>query len=346
MKKRLIICADGTWDEPEQTDQGMPSPTNVVKLAAAVLPFDKQGLPQIVCYHAGVGERGGIWDHLTGGAFGEGISRNIRDLYLFLVLNYSPGDEVFLFGFSRGAYTVRSLAGLIRNCGILKNEFITQYYEAYELYRDRSDASHPKAERSLTFKAQYAWPAFNIKFIGVWDTVGFLGIPFPFQVGKKKWEFHDIDLSSHVDFAYQALAIDERRKPFKPCLWQKQLSSPVKQVLEQAWFPGVHCNVGGGYEEAGLSNCALDWMWNRAVMGGLELDDKQRVLPKPDGIIHNSMTWYYHLLGARTRELGAMLPLSHELVSQAALDRKKLMGSYQPDNLNEFLTKNPNRISR
>src|SRR5689334_8190618 len=104
MNKRFIICADGTWNEPEQTDLGLPSPTNVSKLAAAVLPYSQNGIPQITLYHTGVGKRGGIGDHFLGGALGAGLSQNIIDLYLFLVLNYHPGDELFLFGFSRGAY--------------------------------------------------------------------------------------------------------------------------------------------------------------------------------------------------------------------------------------------------
>lgn len=270
MNKRWIICADGTWNKPEQTEQGVPTPTNVIKLAAAILPFDDKGITQTVCYHPGVGS-GGILDHWVGGISGYGISRNIRDLYLSLVLNYVPGDELFLFGFSRGAYTVRSLAGLIRNCGILKDNHVEKYQEAYDLYRDRTDKTHPNATISIEFRSQYAWPDFNIKFIGVWDTVGKLGIPLPFHIRNKWCEFHDVTLSSYVDYAYQALAIDERREPFIPCIWTKQPTSK-HQLLEQAWFPGVHSNVGGGYEDTGLSDCALDWMWRRAEKCGLKLE--------------------------------------------------------------------------
>lgn len=339
MRKRWVICGDGTWNEPEQTDQGMPSPTNVVKLAAAVSPFDRKGMPQIVCYHSGVGEQGGIGDHFTGGTLGAGISRNIRDLYLFLVLNYFPGDELFLFGFSRGAYTVRSLAGLIRNSGILRDKYVEKYQDAYELYRDRTNETHPNASRSIEFRSQYSWPDFNIKFIGVWDTVGALGIPIPFQVGRKLWEFHDVELSSHVDYAYQALAIDERRKPFVPCVWTKQPTSPKSQVLEQAWFPGVHCNIGGGYKDTGLSDCAFDWMWRRAAWCGLELDEHQKPLPNPNGILRNSMTIGYRLLGSRIRTLGAMLPASNEHLSMTALDR------VYAENILKFLKNNPDLIS-
>src|SRR5256885_669994 len=149
MPKRLVICADGTWNEPEQTDRGMPADSNVVKLARAVLPQDPNGIPQIILYHKGVGERAGLWDHLTGGAFGVGISANIEDIYLFLVNNYQPGDELFLFGFSRRAYTVRSLSGLIRNAGILKREFMGKYRDAYELYRDRDNSTKPGSDPAI-----------------------------------------------------------------------------------------------------------------------------------------------------------------------------------------------------
>lgn len=194
MKRRWIICADGTWDEPGQTDQGVPSPTNVVK-NAAVKPLDKNNTPQSVYYHLGVGKSQGIGSYILGGAFGAGLSKNIMDMYTFLVLNYSEGDESFLFGFSRGAYAVRSLAGFIRNCGILKVDNITKILEAYKLYRDRSDNSHPSAPRSIEFRHDYSWPDFNIKFIDVWDTVGALGIPF-YGLNLKQFEFHDVQLSS------------------------------------------------------------------------------------------------------------------------------------------------------
>lgn len=334
MATRWVICADGTWNEPEQTDQGMPCPSNVVKIAKAVAPLGADKLPQVACYHSGVGSTGNLLDRLNGGAFGEGISLNIRELYFFLVLNYRPGDEVFLFGFSRGAYTVRSLAGLIRNSGILKDQYAEKYADAYALYRDRTDESHPSAPRSQQFRAQYAWPDFNIRFIGVWDTVGALGIPILLQKGKSQNEFHDVDLSSHVDFAYQALAIDEERKPFVPCVWNKQPQSPKSQVLEQAWFAGVHCNIGGGYEDAGLSDCALDWMWQRAAKAGLNLETPQRPAPNPLGAMRDSMTLGYRILGLNIRVLGSKLPASNESVSDAVRERQK--NGYGPKNLLDF----------
>ncbi len=338
MIKRLIICADGTWNSPNQTDHNVSSPTNVVKLASAVSPFDDQGVAQMIYYHAGVGARGGYLDKFSGGAWGVGISHNIRELYLFLVLNYNPGDELFLFGFSRGAYTVRSLAGLIRNCGILKSQYVDKYQEAYELYRDRTDKTHPKAARSMRFREQFSWPDFSIKCIGVWDTVGALGIPLPI-IGKKLWEFHDVELNSYVDFAFQALAIDEQRETFTPCVWIKQPNSAATQVLEQAWFPGVHSNVGGGYQDTGLSDCALEWMSQKAAGCGLALDEHTGLSPNPGGIIIQSMKSWYRLLGIQERTIGAKLPQSFEQLSPTALKRNELIPSYKPKNVYEFIRK-------
>lgn len=347
MKKRWVICVDGTWQAPKQTEQGRPIQTNVVKVASAISPVDINGVPQVVYYHAGVGEYVGVWEHFTAGAFGAGLSRGVMDVYLFLVLNYSPGDELFLFGFSRGAYTVRSLVGLIRNSGILKDEYVTKYQDAYEFYRDRSEETHPRAPRSIEFRTQYSWPDFNIKFIGVWDTVGALGVPtYLLKPQANHLQFHDVKLSSYVDYAYQALAIDEKRKPFTPTLWIKQQSSPASQILEQAWFPGAHNNIGGGYEDTGLSDCTLDWMWNKATSCGLELNATLKPKPNPGGILYNSMTFGYQVLrifGDGTRCLGTKLPESNEYLSQAAKDRHCLAG-YQPNNVLEFLKKHPESL--
>jgi uncharacterized protein (DUF2235 family) len=337
MTKRLIICADGTWNEPNQTDNNIVSPSNVAKLASAISPVDSTGITQIVYYHTGLGTQGGFFEHFGGGALGIGISQNIKDLYLFLVLNYNPGDELFFLGFSRGAYSVRSLAGLIRNVGILKNKNLDKFAAAYALYQDRTDASHPNAVRSIHFRAQYSWPDFPIKFIGVWETVGALGIPFPFQIGSKLWEFHDVELSSHIDYAYQALAIDEKRKPFVPCIWVKQWNSPQSQVLEQAWFPGVHSNVGGGYSDAGLSDCALEWMYKKAEGCGLAINTEEKIVPNPAGILRNSMTLWYRLFGTTTRTLGAKLPNSYEILSDTAFQRNALISTYKPMNMRAFM---------
>ena len=336
--KRLVVCADGTWNEPEQKDRGRAAQTNVVKLAKAVLPTDKSGVHQVLAYHEGVGENGGIIDHINGGAFGEGITRNIKDLYRFLCLNYADGDEVWLFGFSRGAYTARSLAGMIHNCGLLKRENLAKIGEAYTLYRDRDDSSKPNSDAAKAFRAAYCSPDFGIHFIGVWDTVGALGIPVPaFRFwNKSKFKFHDVQLNPLIKFAYHALSVDEKRKPFEPSIWTRHKDASPSQVLEQAWFPGVHCNVGGGYADFGLSDCALAWLWNRAENAGLALDSQMMPKGQPDGEIRNSMTFFYRLLGKNERKLGEKIN-GYEGVHHTTVVRKE----YKPENLSKFLSTNP-----
>lgn len=336
---RLVICADGTWNGLHAEGSKEGCATNVVKLATAVLPRDAAGVPQLLCYHPGVGEQGGAWDRFTGGAFGMGISRNILDLYVFICSNYAPGDELFLLGFSRGAYTVRSLAGLVRNCGILRRENLGRAEDAYALYRDRGSDTRPSAELAKAFRAGYAWPDGELRFMGVWDTVGALGIPVrPLRFWTKSlYEFHDVALNSRVAFAYQALAIDERRRSFQPTAWTQQSDAPASQVLEQQWFPGVHCDVGGGYGETGLSDGALAWLWEKAEACGLALDPAHKPVPDPGGPQHDSMTLGFRLLGSVSRVLGATNPLGHEAVAEASRTRMRRLEGYRPANLLAFL---------
>jgi uncharacterized protein (DUF2235 family) len=178
-KKRLVVCCDGTWNTPDEVRDGKPCQTNVTKIARAVVtPQDTQGIEQRVYYHKGVGTS--TFDHFRGGALGWGLSRNVQDAYMFLVENYDdPSDEIFLFGFSRGAYTARSVAGLLRNAGLLKREYANKLDAAYELYRDRTDATHPRSVEAELFRKSFACEV-RIKCIGVWDTVGALGVPVDF----------------------------------------------------------------------------------------------------------------------------------------------------------------------
>jgi uncharacterized protein (DUF2235 family) len=333
MPKRIVICADGTWNEP-----GLETTTNVVSLASAVLPVDRHGKVQVIYYHKGVGTRRGLWEHMVGGGFGVGIDENIEDLYLFLANNYAPGDELFLFGFSRGAYTVRSLAGLIRKCGVLKRDNMRMYSKAYDKYRERGRGTSPSSAAATHFRAAHSWPDLNIRFIGVWDTVGALGIPVsPLRFwNKRRYEFHDVQLSRSVDSAYQALAIDERRKPFLPAIWTQHPEAPKSQVVEQAWFPGVHCDVGGGYKDTGLSNGALLWLWHRAEACGLALDAKLQPQGNPAAPIGDSMTFFYRLLGNGSRALAATTGLHC-----STRTRESTVPAYRPVNLSRFLQDNP-----
>ena len=296
MPQKLIVCADVTWNDEDAAG----GPTNVAKIHHALKHKFVEPVEQFVCYVTGVGTQRS--EHLRGGAFGYGLSKNIKDAYRFLVEHYERDDELFLFGFSRGAYTVRSLAGFIRNSGLLRRENVDRLDEAFRLYRNRSDDTHPQSDKATAFRKANSYEP-KIKFIGVWDTVGSLGVPlvrlrilgFLNRLIGKDWRFHDPALSSWVENAYHAMSIHERRGTFVPTLWEKQNKPETeRQVLEQVWFPGVHCDVGGGYRTSDLSDASLLWMIKRAEGCGLEfrrdaLNATLGVAPDPIGRLHNSV---------------------------------------------------------
>jgi uncharacterized protein (DUF2235 family) len=349
MTQRLVICCDGTWNKPDQTRAGKLCPTNVTKLALAVAERDSAGTPQRLHYGSGVGTRRG--ERLRGGAFGVGLSREVRGAYRFIVDNYEPGDEIFLFGFSRGALTARSTAGLIRNAGVLRREHADRLDEAYALYRDRSNK--PRSVESELFRRSYSYesPSFQtrIRFIGVWDTVGALGIPWsgvPLANWiNRRWSFHDTRLSKQVDGAFQALAIDEKRKPFEPAVWVQDPEA-VDQRIEQVWFAGVHCDVGGGYSDAALADVSLAWMAAHAQDYGLALREDAftvaggwgtagshlpAVGPDALGPIHESRNGMYKLIKPFVRPIGQTDP-QHEYLASSAIRRHKQL-DYAPPGL-------------
>jgi uncharacterized protein (DUF2235 family) len=298
--KKLIVCADGTWNTESETDHGTPCPTNVTKIARAILPADKNGVQQVVRHIDGVGTDFGI--KVRGGAVGRGLFHNVMTGYRFLCQNYEEGDQIFLFGFSRGAFTVRSLAGLIRNSGILKRGHESFEDEAVARYRDYAPDTEPDAEGSVQFRAAHSFET-DIEFIGVWDTVGALGVPglggrFRLLKGLD-WQFHDVSLSRRVKKAFHALAIHEHREEFVPTLWEKKSDAPEKQVLQQVWFSGAHSDVGGGYPQTGLSDVALRWMLDKAENeGGLACDETPLVDFKPDPTAkgHDSFGAFFKVL--------------------------------------------------
>lgn len=323
MAKRLVVCCDGTWNTPDQTTKGKPTPTNVAKVAMALASHDGEGREQRLFYHRGVGTTRA--DRLLGGAFGAGLFRDVCETYRFVVHNYQPGDELFFFGFSRGAYTARSTAGLIRNSGVLQRDNADQIGQAYALYRAGNTNTNPRSVAAALFRKMYSYEP-EIRFIGVWDTVGALGIP---SVGgwlarrfNKRYEFHDTTLSSRVGEAYQALAIDERRGPFVPTIWSQSDTAPATQRLEQVWFTGAHSDVGGGNESHGLSDIALGWMLEKARDAGLAfvenafqpgdfpgepttvddiVDAYTRIDPNPAQVPDNSLRGIYRFLPAHSR---------------------------------------------
>jgi uncharacterized protein (DUF2235 family) len=283
-----------------------------------------------------VGTGNGL-DHWLGGALGAGLEAHLYEAYRFLVANYAPGDEIYLFGFSRGAFTARSLAGLVRNAGILSRSHIDQYDNAIALYRRRAD--DPKSTTAREHRERYAIEPFTpVHFIGVWDTVGALGIPHP--AFTRKYEFHDTELSGAVHHAYHALAIDEHRKPYAATLWTNKpkrlyeypgdgiAQQDALQVIEQVWFPGAHSDVGGGYgsrHTPNLSDLTLDWMMTKASSTGLSFDaDVCATNPiRPyDALyqaeLHDSYTNVFRLFGRINRPVGTS---STEYLHRSILDR-------------------------
>jgi len=298
----IIICADGTWNRPEE-DLEKDHATNVLKVARAIKPGSSE-LEQHVFYDWGLGS---YHNAISAGATGSGIHKNIVDGYRYIVQNYAPGDKIFLFGFSRGAYTVRALSGLINNCGIVKRPHAKLIEEAWKIYKSSSDKNHPDGENSLEFRASYSHRSRAVYFVGVWDTVGALGIPFSLMgLLDSKDEFYDTKMGSNVKIARHALAIDEQRQDFEPTVWSPKTGVDLKQV----WFAGVHADVGGSYgpdKNTGntVSDLPLRWMLDEAKTAGLKLEThiSNNLTDGVNAPLHKSRRHVYRLKKPLHREL-------------------------------------------
>ena len=260
MAKNIIFCADGTWDTADKH-------TNVYKLYKA-LPTTSDQLP---FYDDGVGADGNpIW-RLIGGAFGTGLWRKIKDGYTKIAHVYERGDSVFLFGFSRGAFTARSLAGMIAVAGLPTKNFTDDIVNtAFSAYREKE---HRQA--LLDSLKDNDMDNAKLTMVGVWDTVGSLGIPAMFGASDPiVYGFLDTSLHPNVLNAYHALALDEKRAQFPATLWKGPTAQG--QTLEQVWFTGVHSDIGGGEPDdpgkTALSDITLAWMMTKASALGLQFD--------------------------------------------------------------------------
>ncbi|MBE9229120.1 DUF2235 domain-containing protein [Phormidium sp. LEGE 05292] len=364
MKKRLVVCCDGTWNQLRSS-----YPTNVVKLAQSVKYITDDGTPQIVFYQQGLGtEDSSLWQTLGGGAFGWGIDKLIQDAYRFLCVNYNTEaeDEIYLFGFSRGAYIVRCLAGMIYCSGLLHREQIRKTPQAYKIYRDRK--IHPDAQEAKDFRKKnaksvkskdtsgqqsYMEDRVSIKMLGCWDTVGALGMPdiipwLPIEkIINQKYLFYDPELSPIVENAFQAVAIDEKRKSFPSTRMDKNSKNPNQRV-EEVWFSGEHGCVGGGTKGyQGLSDCALAWMIERAKEVELECDQRKierdfdsegkptrfGIYPEPTIYFDNSLTFPFILGGEESRSIRGSNIKFHSSVKE----RLKKRSDYLPENLKQFI---------
>ena len=294
--KQLILLLDGTWNDADfgpqdsnivrmrdiinrSLDQNsdLHSPDAIPHAASALTSsrsFQGAGVEHLVFYERGVGT-GPLFDVMGGAAFGDGLDDNIRRAYKFLSFHYAPGDLIFIFGFSRGAYTARSLAGYIHDAGLLKRDFCTPELEdkAWTYYRAGTNDRLPGTWTELTpYVADRS--QLTIECVGVFDTVGALGIPLKmfWRTNRQRYEFHDVDLNPIVRINLQALAIDEHRAPFQATPWRQMPFKHYKGMVEQVWFAGCHSNIGGsGISEASrasqspqaLDDLALDWMLKR-----------------------------------------------------------------------------------
>ncbi|MFD6177142.1 MULTISPECIES: DUF2235 domain-containing protein [unclassified Isoptericola] len=327
--KRLVLCCDGTWSHAVN-----PQVSNIEKLARSVLRSGGSREPdveQIVGYVAGVGARGYLADQLLGGAFGYGFTRNVVDGYRFLAMNYERGDEIVVLGYSRGAYTARSVVGMLSQVGLLTPEATDDglLHEAERVYRLKPPSPRRVAwaERTTARAKPGSWRyrraaavlgrggevaaekarfraahgiEVPVRFLGVFDTVGALGVPGP---SRRKNRFHDVSLSPAVATARQALAIDERRLTFAPCLWTVPDGDPPERV-QQVWFPGTHGDVGGGGARCGLSDMALQWMADEMRAVGVQFDERRlarQLTPKAELILAQSPPWPFRILNAVKR---------------------------------------------
>jgi hypothetical protein len=339
---QLIVCCDGTWNDP---DDGTHI-DRIAKAAKTALPE-----PEHVFYDKGVGLEPGM--RLSGGAVGKGLSENVREAYRWLARRYADGAEVFVFGFSRGAYTARSLAGFMSYAGLLQSSDEGAIEDAYEAYRFR------RQERVNTRFHESAVHArsrqVRLRFLGVFDTVGALGVPLDWVKGitadlpHVNLQFHDTRLCGNVDVACQALAIDERRGPFEPTWWEApQAGATIPEKVLQVWFPGVHSDVGGGYPDKALAEVALGWMLEQAREAGLDLGPGLPQWPirgDPGGAMHDSMSlgWrfahhlpsldpYVRPVGTAQRQERALPAVSGEKLHWSALARIE-RGGYAPAQL-------------
>ncbi len=336
--KRIVICADGTWNKPEKNLK-KDIPTNVLRVARAIKPVASDGTEQVVFYDWGLGS---YHDSVTAGAFGDGINKNIQDNYRFIVQNYNPGDELYFFGFSRGAYTVRSLAGFINNCGILRRPHANRITPAYnDIYKNTK--IKPRDKKSRDFRAKYSvQPYVKIRFIGVWDTVGALGVPISvLGFMNDKHLFHDTQIGSNIEIARHALALDEVRDDFQPTIWKRNKGLDLQQV----WFAGVHSDVGGGYkaDKKGrlLSDIPLEWMMQEAGakrdgIAGLEFEPhiRRRLKGDPRAEQNESYEGFIKMMGKKIREIPKSTTL-HSSVKTRWEKQKR----YRPDNLKAFVKK-------
>ena len=332
MAKNIAVFLDGTWDTYKE---GVSNNSNVGKMYEAAI---NDGQQQVTHYTRGVGTD--WYDKIRGGGFGVGVNDRIRDAYRFLTDQYDAGDAIFIFGFSRGAYEARSLAGMVGRVGLLdRTRFAaTNREDMYNIVFNNYTRPKDAANNQLVanFKATNAVDV-PIKMVGVWDTVGALGVPlFATTLTLFVPKFHDLDLGPRVENAYHAMSLDEQRFDFAPTYWNPASVRPG-QTLEQVYFAGVHSDIGGGYDDDhSLSDISLCWMAERAKKHGLLLKPGSVACADdaPYGRLHDSFGPLFESRGRFHRPVdpGMTIHKSVQLRWTDTQGRSK-PGAYAPVNL-------------
>jgi len=356
MSKNLVLLSDGTGQRG-----GVGYETNIWRLYKALSINHPD---QMICYDDGVGSQKSRVSKILGGMAAIGLDHNVRELYTFLVRHWKPGDRIYLFGFSRGAFTVRILADLISLCGIIKmHPDILSEERLTTLVKTAYTATlkayyHPKYARA--FREQFSWKdETKIQFIGVWDTVGAIGLPFrQARFSMHNWieyGFRGHALNKDVQYIAHAISIDDCRETFHPVILDERIDTSPDRI-NQVWFSGVHSNIGGGYPKNQLSRITLDW-----IIEQVKSADTRSMLPSsqclqfepveidsisrekdPHGRLYNSregLAAAFRFLPRDMEEIRATYTEQKAEIHPAVFDRiKQNTDGYSPHNLTEIVT--------
>ncbi len=318
--RNLYVCFDGTWNTPDQKVGEIVCPTNVRKFFNALAATETMKF-----YHPGVGTEGGRIKKLVDGAFGSSIDDHIVNGYHWLCRNYLPSDRIFIIGFSRGAYSARSLAGMIGQCSGLLRLYDKGDEEQWRIVKDAYQNRYRLRNQQWGMEVDRLQDQdgsdVGVYFVGAWDTVGALGVPDDAELANmldrpSEYRFHDVALGKHVRHARHAVAMNEVRSSFAPTLWVDENNNPFSEkdfgdgrTVKQKWFSGVHADVGGGYLETGLSDVALQWMIEEASSLGahFEVSMLKQIAPNPNGYMHDSYSGVFEMFRSQPRSTPAVV---------------------------------------
>ncbi len=354
-KKRLALYLDGTWNQVSDN-------TNIWRFRALFSPASADGWEQRAYYSTGLGTKFG--ERISGGMFGAGIDTAITSAYEWLMEHYAPGDEIFIFGFSRGAYTARSLSGFISKCGLLQSGAplgVNQLFMRYRRPKQSTirDLIAAQSEGKIDASFEEGWmlkyaQAVPIKFLGVFDTVGALGVPSPW-FHRSAYPFLNTGLRQNNEYAFHALAIDEHRKAFAPTLWSNEGATSAKprpiERTEQRWFVGAHANVGGGCFNDPLAQLPFKWLARKAeglgliFRDGFAVESHAATAAISDSYgefmrgLYRLVTLnrpYYRPIGVPPKDEGDCVSNINETIDASVFDRWRADNTYRPPKLQSW----------